>query len=173
MRKGPASFPISGDSGSIVCLVPDIALPRRSARNNRSHALLKILKISQFWLFEVPAPRSSRSITAHGRSFYPHASPRDEAPHCEDKQDAEAQDIGQESQDYGGHTVVPERLLYKELKSSADEEQQAGTANNPSRPLELSVLPSLAVHKITICSRCGHCSCHPATAFFTVIVRGS
>jgi hypothetical protein len=44
---------------------------------------------------------------------------------------------------------VPERLLYKELKSSADEEQQAGTANNPSRPLELSVLPSLAIHKIT------------------------
>src|SRR4029077_19449262 len=79
----------------------------------------------------------------------------------------------QESQDYGGHTVVPERLLYKELKSGADEEQQAGTSNNPSRPLELSVLPSLAVHKITICSRCGHCSCRPATAFFTVIVRGS
>ena len=44
---------------------------------------------------------------------------------------------------------MPERLLYKELKSSADEEQQAGTSNNPSRPLELSVLPSLAIHKIT------------------------
>jgi len=95
VRKEPACFPISGDSGSIVGLVPAvIALPRRSTRSNRRHALLKRLRSSQFWLFEVPAPRSSRSITAHGRSFHPHASPLDEAPHCEDKEDAEAQDIG-------------------------------------------------------------------------------
>jgi hypothetical protein len=117
MRKEPACLPVSGDSGSIVCLVPVSALPRRSTRNNRRHALLKILRISQFWLFEVPAPRSSRSITAHGCSFHPHASPLDEPPHCEDKEDAEAQDIGpdsqRESQEYGGHIVVPERLLYK------------------------------------------------------------
>jgi len=82
----------------------------------------------------------------------PHASHPHEAIHGEDNQEAEAQDIRperqQESQDYGGHTVVPERLLYKELKSSADEEQQAGTSNTPSCPLELSVLPSLAIHKI-------------------------
>src|SRR4029077_72211 len=153
MRKAPACLPVSGGSGSIGCLVPVSPLPRRSTRSNRRHALLKRLRSSQFWLFEVPAPRSSRSITAHGRSFHPHASPLDEAPHCEDKEDAEAQDIApesqQESQDYGGHIVVPERLLYKKLKSSADEEQQAGTSNNPSRPLELSVLPSLVIHKIT------------------------
>ena len=78
---------------------------------------MKILRISQFWLFEVPAPRSGRSITAHGRSFHPHASPLDEPPHCEDKQVDEAQNIGpesqRESQEYSGHTVVPESLLYK------------------------------------------------------------
>jgi len=115
--------------------------------------VLKIFRITQFWLVEVPAPRSSRRITAHGSSFHPHASPLDEAPHCEEKQEAEAQGIGQysqiESQDYGGHTVVPEFLLYKYLKASADEEQQAGTSNNPSRPWERSGLPSLAIHKLT------------------------
>ena len=115
--------------------------------------MLKKLRTFRLWLFEAFAPWLKRGITAHGRSFPPHASPLDEPPHCEDKEDAEAQDIGpdsqSESQDDGGHIVLPERLLYKELKSSADEEQQAGTYNNPSRPWELSVLPSLAMHKIT------------------------
>lgn len=112
-----------------------------------------MLRHSQFWLFEVLASRSSGNRTAHGRSFYRHASPLDEPPHCEEQQDAEAQDVGPESQierqDDTGHTEVPERLLDKELKSSAKQEQQADTCNSPSHPWELSVLPSLAVHKIT------------------------
>ena len=112
-----------------------------------------ILGLSRFWLFEVLAPRSRGSITARGRSFHRHTSPLDKPPHYQEQQDAEAQDVGPESQierqDDGGHTVVPERLLDKELKSSAEKDQQAGPSNNPSHPWELSVLPSFAIHKIT------------------------
>ena len=119
-----------------------------------------ILRRSQFWLFEVLAPRSSGSITAHGRLFHRRTPPFDKPPHREEKQEAEAQDRGPESQierqGYGGHTVIPECLLDKERKSTAEEEQQAGTANNPSHPLELSVLPSLAIHKITTGHRSEH-----------------
>src|SRR4029077_16702512 len=112
-----------------------------------------ILRLLQSWLFEVGAPRSSGSITAHGRSLHRDASPLDEPPHCKENQDAEAQDVGPECQierqDDGGHTVIPERLLDKEIKSSAEEEQHACTPDNPSRPFELSVLPSFALHRIT------------------------
>jgi len=76
-----------------------------------------MVRLSRFWLFEVLAPRSSGNITAHGRLFHPRTSPFDKPPNCEEKQDAEAQDIGPDSQivrqDDGGHTVVSERLLYK------------------------------------------------------------
>lgn len=91
---------------------------------------------------------------AHGRSCHPHAPPPHEPPHREENQADEAQDIRQgsqiESQEYGGHAGLPERLLCKERKSSTDEEQHDGTATNPTHPLEPAVPLSLSSHKTTI-----------------------
>ena len=59
----------------------------------------------------------SRGIAVHGRSFHPPPPPRHEPPHGTEKDDAQAQDKRperqSESQEYGGHTPVPERLLDK------------------------------------------------------------
>lgn len=126
----------------------------------------KKLRICQYRGFDGSAARLSRGMLSHDRSLYPNAPPLHEPPHCEENHTAGAQDIGpasqRESQKYGGHAGLSERLPYKELKPSADEEQQADRANHPSHPLEHTIFSSLAIHKITICSRCGHCSCHPA-----------
>src|SRR5437870_4721934 len=113
---------------------------------------LKKLRICQYRVFDWSEARLSRGLLSHDRSLDPQASPLQETPHCEENQTAAAQDIGpasqRESQKYGGHAGLPERLPYKELKPSADEEQQADRANHPSHPLEQTVFPSLAIHKI-------------------------
>ncbi len=140
-------------------------------------SLPKELRICQYRVFDWSAARLSRGILSHHRSLYPQASPLQEPPHCEENQTARAQDIGpasqRESQKYGGHAGLSEHLPDKELKPGADEEQQAHSANHPSHPLEQTMSSSLAIHTITLCSCCGHGSCHPTSASCTVIVRWS
>src|SRR5438132_10252051 len=135
------------------------------------------LRICQYRVFDWSAARLSRGLLSHDRSLDPQASPLHEPPHCEENQTAGAQDIGpasqRESQKYGGHAGLSERLPDKELKPGADEEQQAHSANHPSHPLEQTMSASLAIHTITLCSCCGHGSCHPTSASYTVIVRWS
>ena len=68
-------------------------------------------------LFEASAPRFGRGISADGQSCHPPTTPPHEPPQGEDKQEAEAQDIGAERQkeirDDDGRTAVIERPLYK------------------------------------------------------------
>src|SRR4029079_6431006 len=117
MRKEAACFPISSTLVR-VCVPFPSSLSLDDGLGTTGPMLRRIiLRISRFWHLDVLAPRSSRNMPAHGRLFPPRTSPFDKPPHCEEKQEAEAQDIGPERQivrqDDGGHTVVPERLLYK------------------------------------------------------------
>lgn len=68
-------------------------------------------------LLEAMATRVGRGISADGQSCHPLTTPPHEAPHGEEKQEAEAQDIRperqKEIQDDDGHTAMTERPLYK------------------------------------------------------------